>query len=160
MDLSPAHCYEEICKVDVSALQAWLAGPGRSAPWIVQPHPENGNPERLHQYPTLVVPVVAAVLAHFPQGCRTEGMVLNRVRPGQCHAMHTDHPDPALFLTRVHVPLRTNPGCWHEFEFENHLLRFHMEPGTAYTFNTARRHAFGNDGNTERVHLLFDVLRR
>lgn len=35
-----------------------------------------------------------------------------------------------------------------------------FEVGKAYSFDTTRRHAFSNDGDTERVHLIFDVLRR
>lgn len=157
MDLSPGHTSERICDVDVAALVAWAEGPGLDAPWIVQ-QDRAQKPQRLLLVPNhLTAPLVDRVLACFRQRVRAWEVVLSRTPPGQAHTMHVDQGNPALWLTRVHVPLVTGPGSWHQFEG---LERFHLAPGAAYTFNAHhRRHAFGNDGQAERVHLIFDVLR-
>lgn len=82
--------------------------------------------------------------------------MLSRMLPGQSHPYHTD-VQRSDCVTRVHVPITTNPGCWMMFEDEGE--RVHFETGRAYTFNTLARHAFGNDGDEPRVHLIFEVLR-
>ncbi len=56
----------------------------------------------------------------------------------------------------MHVPVVTNPGAWMCFKGTG---RVHFEAGKAYSFDTLVMHNYGNDGDTDRVHLLFDVLR-
>ena len=59
------------------------------------------------------------------------------------------------WLSRVHVPILTNPGCFFLIGGQAH----HMEVGTSYQVNPGIPHAVCNDGATTRVHLMFDVVQ-
>lgn len=142
-----------LCDVDVSALAEWLAF--SELHWPKLPSPD--SPQRVFgPVGRLVRPVVDAVLSHFPE-CHAPQTMLSRVRPGQSHPMHVDIQQGG-WVTRVHVPVKTNPAAWLLWEEEGR--RVHFGAGKAYTFDTLKRHAFGNDGHEERVHLIFDVMRR
>lgn len=151
-------CWSVICDVDVTEAVAWLNGSAHA--W---PEPTRaGKPQRLFALPPLFGPLVDGVLACLPVPCLADGVVLSRMPPGESHGMHRDL-QRAGWLTRVHVPLVTNPRAWIAFEGNYpyiHVYRDHFEVGKAYSFDTLRRHAFGNDGDTERVHLLFDAIRK
>jgi len=143
--------WEHLCDVDVSELVAWLesARPTWSQP--VSPT----KPQRIFSPPAhLVGPVVEAVLHAFARPVRSHDVILSRMGPDQAHPYHVDRQRPD-WVTRVHVPLLTNPHAWMLFEGGDPV---HFEAGKAYSFDTTHRHAFGNDGPTERVHLIFDVL--
>ena len=60
------------------------------------------------------------------------------------------HPDNDEFL-KIHIPIKTNPNAWFFFEDE----RFNMEEGSAYIVNTVAPHGTDNQGDTDRVHLIF-----
>jgi hypothetical protein len=138
-------------EVDVSALAAWLGGPGGG--WLTQP--SETKPQRVHDVPACARPAVEAALALLGvDGLVAHHPMLSRMRPGQSHPMHTD-TQRADWVTRIHVPVTTNPKAWMEWEGRG---RAHFQAGVAYTFDTGVRHAFGNDGDTDRVHLIFDVL--
>lgn len=91
---------------------------------------------------------------HFP-GCRLGGIGLFVLDPGQIHPVHTD-VQPPEFVTRVHVPLATNPHAVATMEDGPPL---HLAVGKAYKFDTRLPHAVANGGKTPRVHLVFEVLR-
>ena len=142
-----------LCAVDTAPLRAWLED--TAPPWPTLP--DASKPERVRDLPApLWSDIVSAVLDVLDPAdhLRAEDVLLARVRPGQSHPMHVD-AQPDDHLTRVHVPVLTNPGVW--FEWEDCPGRVHFEAGKAYTFDTTRRHSFGNDGATDRVHLMFDV---
>lgn len=185
-----------ICPVNPAPLIAWLAGASFPAPSTPT------KPQRIQDADVplaLCEPIMNAVLKHAVARRKvglfacTDGSskadvattelagrivaaspMLSRVLPGQIHPMHVDI-QRSDWLTRVHVPLTTNPGCWMAWEGQCSACdcayphckscmgtggeRVHFEVGNAYTFNTLARHAFGNEGETERVHLIFEVLR-
>jgi quercetin dioxygenase-like cupin family protein len=97
--------------------------------------------------------VVARIMALFPQS-KVAGIGTFVLDPGQEHPMHTDEQPPE-WITRIHVPLVTNPLAVVETEKGS----FHMEAGTAYSFDTRKQHAVRNGGDTPRVHLVFDVVK-
>lgn len=137
-----------ICDVDPAPLIAWYAESCASLPVRLG--------QRAHQLPMgLVNPVMATVLAHIDGMVRAHGPFLGHAAPGSFAPMHTD-PQRPDWGTRVHVPILTNPGCWHQWEGGE---RVHFEVGKAYSFDTMTAHSLGNDGTTERVHLVFEVLR-
>jgi hypothetical protein len=143
--------WQRLCDVDPAPLVAWLEG---DVSWQQNP---NGI-ARVWEIPRhLTGAIVAAVLPHVPGAGHVLDLCLNRIEPGWAHGMHADSARYAGWLTRVHVPLRTNPGAWHLFEVES--VRVHFEVGGAYSFDTEARHDFGNDGDSPRVHLVFDVYR-
>lgn len=109
---------------------------------------------RGHELPMgLAKTVMAEVLAHT--GGRGHAPFLGHSVPGHFAPMHVD-PQRPDWLTRVHVPLVTNPGCWMQWEGWE---RVHFSAGNAYNFNTLTPHSVGNDGDSERVHFIFEVLK-
>ena len=60
------------------------------------------------------------------------------------------HPDNDEFL-KIHIPIKTNKDAWFFFEGE----KFNMEVGSAYMVNTVENHGTDNQGNTDRIHLIF-----
>lgn len=144
--------WSRICDVDVEALALWARGP---LPWPARTDPT--KPLRIWAMAgDLVGPLVSQILAHFSPPVIARDACLSLMPAGDSHPMHVDS-EPATFITRVHVPLTTNPGCW--FEWEEESRRVHFDVGAAYCFDTQSRHAFGNDGESDRIHLLFDVWR-
>lgn len=101
--------------------------------------------------------VIAQVLTFFQPGAVAdrEPGCLAMVRPGESFPLHTDG-QPSNWLTLVHVPVITTPGAWHLFADEPE--RVHFAAGFAYSFDSRRAHAYGNDGPGVRVHLIFDVV--
>lgn len=198
-----------ICAVDPAAL-------ARLGEWLdaapLWPTVAPTKPQRIFEPPTAIVrPIMYQVLCEFDGVADVaDSMMLSRMPAGEQHGMHFDHLHHNC-LTRVHVPVVTNPGCWMEFEEERETFeaaivrgdvtdlynslapfpfkdsrdgkpagevvsvkfdgqftvgiiqrfaRVHFEAGKAYSFDARRRHAFGNDGDAARVHLIFDVLRK
>lgn len=145
-------CWCCLGALDTAALAACLS---QELAWPVR---KGGQPQRV-RLPDAAREIIEAVLAWFPAGVmfNESYACLSKLMPGQSYEMHRD-PQPPEWITRVHVPLTTNPGAWLAFEREE-SRKVHFELGKAYSFNTLELHAFGNDGATERVHLLFDVSR-
>lgn len=140
-----------LCEVDTAPLLAWLSEPRG---WPVQ---RMGQPQRLPA-PMEAETIITTVLRQFPGATyRQHYACLSRVAPGQGHGYHQDSQGPD-WITRVHVPVVTNADCWFMFA-EHDGVKVHFEAGKAYSFDTLQPHAFGNDGTTERVHLLFDVVK-
>lgn len=94
-----------------------------------------------------------AVIGHF-DGCSVMGYGLFLLAAGQGHPTHTD-VQPAEWLTRVHVPIVTNPLA----VVITDEGTVHMVAGRAYRFDTRRNHAVQNDGATPRVHFIIDVKK-
>ena len=138
--------------VDVRPLAQWLATvkPG----W---PPVKGGQPNRVSM-PHAARPIVADVLTRFAESveCLEHSACLSRLVPGSTYEYHRD-PQPQRWLTRVHVPVVTNPGAWLMFAADG--VPVHFAVGRAYSFDMAQPHRYGNDGPTDRIHLLFDVLR-
>lgn len=140
--------WTEICDVDVSPLAEWVE---TQAVW---PSLRSGQPQRI-RIPDIAGETIEQVLRRFavPVLFVEENACLSQVMPGNGHGFHRDG-QPDNWITRVHVPILTNPKCW--FAWTPELV--HFERGKAYAFNTLIPHAFGNDGDSARVHLTFDVL--
>lgn len=146
--------WSHLCDVDAAALTHWLHCGGQ--PWST---PATGDkPQRVFEIPSaLLAPIYATILPKFAAAVNPLDPMLSRMRPGQSHDFHVD-PQRGDWVTRVHVPIVTNPGAWLMFEAKGQ--RVHFEAGKAYTFNAMERHSFGNDGEADRVHLIFDVVLR
>lgn len=149
LDLSTRHFCEPICEIPAE----WIAAFSLDGEWVIQSSPE--KPRRLHQ-PPAAEKIIRHVIEAIGVPCTAYEVVLSGTQPGHHHDMHADGRAEG-WLTRVHVPLRSNEGCWHEFA-DQPSGKFRMLTGWAYTFNARfQRHAFGNDGTTPRVHLMFDL---
>lgn len=143
-------CWSRLGAVEVADLAAHL-------PSVAWPPVKGGQPNRVRT-PPAALPVVEAILGRFfgPETTFDRHRAcLSRLVPGATYEMHRD-PQRREWLTRVHVPVVTNHGAWMLFEEEG--VRVHFEVGVAYSFNTLAAHCYGNDGDADRVHLLFDVM--
>ncbi len=146
-------CWSEIGVVDVAPL---LTHSLQFLDWSRPAYPDKPQRAFRMQEAPAARAIIHEVLSCLWGNLVTADAMLSRMLPGQSHGMHVDI-QPAHWLTRVHVPLVTNAGCW--MRFEDEASDVHLAVGKAYTFDATRRHAFGNRGDTERIHLIFDVLR-
>jgi hypothetical protein len=97
--------------------------------------------------------IVAKLLKFFP-GCREAFRCLTTVHPGEYVPPHVD-AQPPEWITRIHVPLVTNPKA----EFIVNDVSHHLKVGSAYKINPEQPHAIRNGGDASRIHLMFDVMR-
>ena len=67
------------------------------------------------------------------------------------------HPDSGHYLMsvhRCHIPIQTNP----EVMFTVGQTTINMQVGQGYEINNSKWHYVSNNGTTDRVHLLIDLL--
>ena len=100
-------------------------------------------------------PLAESLVKEFYPHCVISGIGLFTLEPGQIHPVHKDDQPPE-WVTRVHIPLQTNPHAVATTEDGP----IHMRVGKAYRFNTMREHAVSNGGKTPRIHLVFEVRRQ
>jgi hypothetical protein len=96
--------------------------------------------------------LVRKVMTCYPKRYKRKQVFLSNVLSGQRLPPHTDGNDDKC-EQRVHVPLKTNPGCRFTCDGE----QFHMEVGKAYEINPTLWHGVENFGSSERIHLMFNV---
>lgn len=148
---------EKLRKVDVGPLRKWLD----QIPLGCWPA---GRMSQSCDLPTMIVdpwwqgfggktqPLIDEIMGEFPY-CKEDTPYLSMLVPGQKVRLHNDVQSPG-WRCRIHVPIETNDGCWMEYENDS---RFHMDVGWAWKVNTEIPHRVYNQGNTNRVHLFFDV---
>jgi hypothetical protein len=78
-----------------------------------------------------------------------------KLKPGGHVAEHTDEGDYADTFTRLHVILSTNDACW--YRCGDVVASY--PTGTAFWFDHKQPHEAFNGGETERIHLIIDVLK-
>jgi len=83
---------------------------------------------------------------HFPR------IMLAKMPPHTKIAPHIDAAKAAQFPHKIHVPLQTNPQT---FFFHKHQ-KYHFEVGQAYEVNNNMEHWVVNEGDTDRIHLIFE----
>lgn len=142
--------------VDIASIVAWLeAIPFEAWPQqrLDELRPAMVTDPEWHGFGEIASPVVASLITHF-SGCAPYQQMLSAVMPGHRIEPHCDG-QAAYYLGRVHVPLTSNDRAWFIVHGEPH----HLAPGLAYRIDTRAEHAVVNDGETPRVHLMFDVRR-
>ncbi len=96
--------------------------------------------------------VILWILRQFyPEGRRGMTM-LSRLVPGQEIPEHTDRHEHCH--RRVHFPITTNDKA----TFTSDGREFHMERGGVYEIDPFLPHSARNHGDTDRIHLIFNVL--
>lgn len=151
---------EQLAAVDVASLVAWITvipfedwpqqhrfADGKIRPAMV-------TDLAWHGFAIETDGIVAALMEHFP-GCIAWQRMLSVVMPGHEIAPHRDGQSRS-WLCRVHVPLTSNDKSAFIVNGKPHVLT----PGFAYRVNTEAEHAVTNDGDTPRIHLMFDVGAR
>lgn len=79
-------------------------------------------------------------------------VMLARMPPGGVIHPHIDANPAAKWPHKIHVPLTTNPGVVCFFGGDEH----HFPPGHAVEVDNLGPHWVRNDGDTSRIHLIFE----
>lgn len=106
-----------------------------------------------HGFGTVTSSLVDRIASLMP-GCEPFNRMLSVVMPGHAIDPHCDAQEPS-WVTRVHVPLLTNPRA--TVEMAGTVYR--LCAGQAYSFDTRVEHIVRNYGDTPRIHFMFDVRR-
>lgn len=104
-----------------------------------------------HNFGSLTDGAVSWLMARF-DGYVAYQRMLSVVMPGHSIPAHVDEQGKR-WLCRVHVPLMSNEKSRFLVEGVPH----EMKPGVAYRVDTRKEHAVTNDGDTPRIHFMFDV---
>jgi len=67
---------------------------------------------------------------------------------------HKDYGDYLGFVRRFHIPILTNKKVL--FGIETHFQ--HMKAGECWEINNSKSHFVKNEGSSNRVHLLIDIM--
>lgn len=86
--------------------------------------------------------------AQFPR------VMLARMAAGGRILPHKDANPAAFWPHKIHVPITTNDKVRFYIEPDWH----HLEVGQAYEVNNLDVHAVDNDGDTARIHLIFECF--
>ena len=107
--------------------------------WKPRLYPIMESVTRYYGYSKVFYPRVmfAKLLAHSSIEAHTDGGI-SRSRPH-----------------KIHVPITTNPGCFFVHPPE---AKYHLEVGRAYEVNNCRQHGAVNDGDTDRIHFIFECV--
>lgn len=81
-------------------------------------------------------------------------VMLARLPPGGVIRPHIDANLAAKWPHKIHVPISTNPMVVCFFGGEEH----HFPEGEAVEVNNLHPHWVRNDGNTHRIHLIFEYF--
>lgn len=101
----------------------------------------------------LLEPVLAQAVREYGYGRGVfPRVMLARMSPGGVIHPHVDANPAAKWPHKIHVPLTTNPGVVSFFGGQEH----HFPPGEAVEVNNLGPHWVRNDGDTDRVHLIFE----
>ncbi len=79
-------------------------------------------------------------------------VMLARMAPGGVIHPHVDANPAARWPHKIHVPITTNDKVSFFIGTQAH----HLQVGQAYEVNNLGRHAVTNDGDSDRVHLIFE----
>jgi GNAT superfamily N-acetyltransferase len=105
------------------------------------------------------LPEVAALVreAACAVGARDLGYVMVvRLNPGGRVTPHIDEGPYADHYTRFHLVLSTNRRC----VMRSGAEWAHMAEGELWQFDHKAEHEFVNEGDTERIHIIFDAVPR
>jgi len=98
-------------------------------------------------------PVIDEIVAkRYPPGGRVLRSMMARLGPGRRIARHKDSHPSFSIAHRIHVPLVTNPGV----EFVVGPERVPPRAGFAFELNNLMLHHVINNGDSDRIHFIFD----
>lgn len=108
--------------------------------------------DKFLRYKTL--PILDLILEQYPNHRYIKGEI-SCCPPGNNQSFHVDPRVFHRFSRRVHLPLITNPECTLDIDVDSH----HLEPLCLYEFNNIVLHRSVNNGTTNRVHLILDLIQ-
>lgn len=105
------------------------------------------------QWRGLLEPVLAQAVRDYGYACGIfPRVMLARMPAGGVIHPHIDANPAAKWPHKIHVPLTTNAGVVSFFGGEERYLA----PGEAVEVNNLGPHWVRNDGDTDRIHLIFE----
>jgi Aspartyl/Asparaginyl beta-hydroxylase len=108
---------------------------------------------RWPEFRDLVEPVMARAVGPYGYGNGVfPRIMLARIDPGGMIEPHIDANIAALWPHKIHVPLQTNDKVSFLVQPNVH----HLHEGEAYEVNNMTLHGVRNDGQTPRIHLIFE----
>jgi hypothetical protein len=112
--------------------------------------------ERNYNYPTedFTGSYFEEVIKTFK--CPAIRVRLTKLKPGKELVPHIDY-DPS-YATRIIVPIYTNENVINQFWRKNEYFEQHLPAnGSAFFLNTGVKHSVVNNGDTDRVALMFSL---
>ena len=101
------------------------------------------------------LPKLHALLRRIGEG-NVEMVNFYNLEPHSRQHAHRDQSGNLLFgISRIHIPLRTNPGAFLFVEGR----QYHLPAGELWCLDTSGVHAAANESDEPRVHLVIDVRR-
>lgn len=101
------------------------------------------------------LPVIHDIIArHYTPGGTIIRAMAARLRPGGRIRPHRDSLASFHHGHRIHLPLATNADV--RFTIEGRP--YPMEVGHAYEINNQKAHSVMNNGDTDRIHFIFDYV--
>ena len=80
--------------------------------------------------------------------------MLTRLPAGKKIPPHPDSGHYLMSVHRCHIPIQTNP----DVVFTVNQTTINMQVGQGYEINNSKWHYVSNNGTTDRVHLMIDLL--
>jgi|JYMV01.1.fsa_nt_gi hypothetical protein len=102
----------------------------------------------------LVEPLISQVQKIYPNTVISK-CFFPRLKAGGKIDKHVDSGITLEMVHRIHVPIQTNEDAIFTVGGES----INMIEGCAYEINNQRKHGVVNNGNTDRVHLVFDLYK-
>ena len=81
-------------------------------------------------------------------------VLIVKLRPGGFVTPHVDEGKYAEHFARLHIVLTTNEQCTNVTDGVSE----HWRAGSVWWFNHKLRHAAVNEGSTDRIHMIVDVV--
>ena len=117
------------------------------------PHDHYSNPAWVPWKAYLLPVINQAIVPYGFSAPVFPKVMLARLKAHSWIDRHRDGAGSNLVTHKIHVPLVTNAKAW----FEVGGTRRHLEEGQAYEVNNIIDHGAVNDGDEDRIHLIFEV---
>jgi hypothetical protein len=104
------------------------------------------------EWKAVVEPLISKVQELYPESVISK-CFLPKLKAGGSIGKHTDNGPTLQMVHRIHIPIFTNKDVIFTVDGES----INMKEGCAYEINNLKEHGVVNNGDTDRVHLLFDL---
>ncbi len=102
-----------------------------------------------------LLPIMEQVVAAYDYSQPTYPKVmLARLQAGNVIDRHVDGRGANLYTHKIHIPLQTNKHA----EFIINDVSYYLQEGHAYEVNNMVAHAVENLGETDRIHIIFELF--
>ena len=99
------------------------------------------------------LPIIEFIKDILPEGKIIRGEVVNLI-PDRSLTPHLDVYWFHRESRRIHIPITTNDQCFLTFEDR----QYHLPVGSIYEINNRIIHSAFNNGMTNRVHVILDIM--